>query len=304
MSVRPSIKAVAAFTLVIVAAVSFSSAQQQHKKRPGPFLIWGPVRIIRDERATFTNRNGEFIEGPRILSMTLTYNEDGTKQEQTSYAADGSISSRTAYLYDQDERVLETSSFNGKGELKSRIVSKYDSQENLVEEISYRSDGSISDRLTFVRRGDQRVIDSVSYDEHGVIRSKSTTTADQQTNRSESVYYDGDRIIQGQSATTTTPGGRTTTEQRTENTLREAFIADGRNGEEKIQFNQDGTIRTRERRTHEFDSYGNVIKTLRSIAKGDSSDYKPIDVTYRTIEYYGKDQGSRRSSLTARQSRE
>jgi hypothetical protein len=282
-------KAIVVLVLVLLSAALPATSQQQPEKRPGPFLIFGPVHTIRDERATVTVSNGELTEGRRTLSMTMNYNEDGTRQERTSYEPDGSISNRTIDLYDPDGRVLETTSFNGTGDLTARVVTTYDSRKNLLEEVSYRPDGSISSRLTFGRRGDQRTIESVSYDEHGVIRSRGTTIVDQPANRSESFYYDANRVVQRQSAGIETAEGRTVTEQRTDGTLRETFIADRKNGEEKIQYNPDGSVRSRERRTHEFDSYGNVIKTERSIAIGNSLDFKPLDVLYRTIEYYRKD---------------
>jgi antitoxin component YwqK of YwqJK toxin-antitoxin module len=282
-------QATVAVLILLTSVLTSASQQQQYKKLPGPFLIFGPVHTIRDERATFTVSNGVLAEGPRTLSMTLTYNEDGTRQERTSYEPDGSISNRTIDLYDPDGRALERKSFNGAGELTERVVTTYDSQKNLLEEITYRPNGSVSNRLTIGRRGDQRTIDSVSYGEYGLIRSKGTTTVDQRTNSSESLDYDANRVVQSQSARTENTESRTVTEQRTEGGLREIFIADQKNGEEKIRYNPDGSVRSRERRTHEFDSYGNVVKTLRSIANGNSADFKPIDVLYRTIEYYGKD---------------
>ena len=75
--------AVAVFALLLLSVTLPCSAQQKEKRRPGPFLIWGPVRTIRDERVTITMKNGEPVEGERVLVHTLTYNEDGTKQEDT-----------------------------------------------------------------------------------------------------------------------------------------------------------------------------------------------------------------------------
>jgi antitoxin component YwqK of YwqJK toxin-antitoxin module len=283
-------KNIATFALLVMAVVSPLLAQDQYKRRLGPFLIFGPVHINRDERATIINKNGELVEGPRILVQTVTYNEDGTKQEHVSYGPDGSITHKRIDVYDPDGRLLETTSFN-RTELESRRVRNYDGHKELIEEISYRLDGSISDRITFVRRGSQRVIEAVSYDEHGVIRSKSTTIVDEQTNRSEGLTDDGSRVIQNQSTFNKTPEGGTITERRNdENPPRhEVFITNGKNGEETIRYNPDGTILSRERHTHEFDSYGNPIKTVRSFAKGNSSVFERFDVTYRTIEYYGKD---------------
>src|ERR1044072_1846874 len=128
-------KVIALITLILLTAAMPSPSQQRYKKRPGPFLIFGPVHTIRDERATFTVSNGAQAEGRRTPTMTLTYNEDGTRQERTSYEPDGSISNRTIELYEPDGRPLEVTSFNGAGELTERVVTTYDRSEEHTSEL-------------------------------------------------------------------------------------------------------------------------------------------------------------------------
>ena len=132
--------------LIVTAAPAPLHAQQTPIQRPGPFLIYGPVHTIRDERTVFKKENGAFIEGPKVLIHTLEYNEDGTKQDGTYYSPDGKDIRRTVDTYDPDGRILETNIFQG-GILDSRIVRRYDNLKQLIEQVTYRGDGSVEDRV-------------------------------------------------------------------------------------------------------------------------------------------------------------
>src|SRR5438552_16879769 len=95
--------------LTVISAMGFAqlAAQQESPKlRPGPFLIYGPVHTIRDERATFKCENRTLVEGPKVLVQTIEYNEVGTKQDRTSYEPNGSISFRRSERYEPDGRIL------------------------------------------------------------------------------------------------------------------------------------------------------------------------------------------------------
>ncbi len=108
--------------LVVAATLAPLRAQETPKQRPRPggFLIFGPVHTIRDERAIFKNEQGNFVEEPRVLVLTWEYNEDGTRQDRTSYT-DESPPYRTLDTYDPDGRILETKNFRS-GALESRVV--------------------------------------------------------------------------------------------------------------------------------------------------------------------------------------
>jgi antitoxin component YwqK of YwqJK toxin-antitoxin module len=278
---------VAAFALLLISAALPCSAQQKEKRRPGPFLIWGPVHTIRDEHVTITMKNGEPVEGERVLVHTLTYNEDGTKQEDTSYQPDGSIMFRIVYLYDPDGKILETTRFNGKDTVQTREVSHYDDQKRASERITYRADDSVLGKQIYSYNGNQRIIESTMYGPNGAILRQNTTTSYLQPNRAESLDYDGKRVVRSESSITRTPEGGQMYETQTDGkTTRKEAYNPIQKGDERVQYNPDGTIKSRERFTREFDSHGNMIKTTRSVATGDSADFALADVTYRTIEYY------------------
>jgi hypothetical protein len=69
---------------------------------------------------------------------------------------------------------------------------------------------------------------------------------------------------------------------------REVFKPEGKDQSTRVTYNPDGTIKTTLRFLHEYDSYGNIIKTTRLQANGDSKDFQPVGVNYRTITYYEK----------------
>src|SRR5947209_4562498 len=160
---------VMAFSFIVLVAAAPLLGQQQRVRRPGPWLIYGPVHTIRDERANIKVQNGEVVEGPRVLIMTLTYSEDGTKQERTLYRPDGSIKFKTVDNYESDGRLIESKTFYDDGTLLTRIVNTYDSQKQLAVRVEYRSDGSISSRTMYHNQGNDREIEIIHYDKDGAV---------------------------------------------------------------------------------------------------------------------------------------
>src|SRR6266478_1310160 len=192
-------------SLVVGATLAPLSAQETPKQRPGPFLIFGPVHTIRDERATFKNEQGNFVQEPRTLVQTLEYNEDGTRQDRTSYA-EGNHVYRTLDTYDPDGRILETKNFRS-GVLETRVVSNYDDHKQLIEQLTYRPDGSIQDRLVFRRQGNQREVESWSYDIHGNVVAQIKTLNDLPARRSQSISIGPGGVSQTEFSTIDNPDG-------------------------------------------------------------------------------------------------
>ena len=277
------------FVLIVTAAGGPLHAQPAPNRRPGPFLIFGPVHTIRDERAMLTNENGNLVEGPNQLVMTIEYNEDGTKQDRSVFIPVGNMTFRTVETYDPDGRVLETNNFQ-RGVLNNRVVSNYDEQKQLIERVTYRRDGSVSSRIVFRRQGNQRESEAWSYDFQGNVISQIKNSSDATARRSESTIVGPSGVARSESSQTDNPDG--SREFRTEGSngeFRREVFANVKGGEDRIVYNKDGTIKSKERFAREFDSYKNMIKTTHLTASGDSPDFVPADVTYRTITYFGKD---------------
>jgi antitoxin component YwqK of YwqJK toxin-antitoxin module len=282
-------KTTTTFALLVISTVLPCLAQQQEKRLPGLFGAFGPVRSVREERVAITNVNGAPVEGARVLTLTVTYNENGTKQEQTFYAPDGAIRSKRASLYDQDGRLLEDISFTGRNhDLPFKTVYHFDSQKKVIEIIVYKPDGTVLRQQSVVRQENPQTTETTIYDQNGTVVTKSTANNTPQSRTFESYIFGQDRVIKNESAVTSTPRGGQVFEKRENGKILYRYeIIPGEKGKsERIIYKDDGSIQQRESLTTEFDSHGNPVKLSRSVAEGDSTDYKLVEVTYRTIEYY------------------
>src|SRR5437764_8478850 len=121
-------KRIAALTLLVISTFLLCTAQQKEKRLPGLLLIYGPVHAIRDERVTVTMKNGEMVEGKRTIVQTVTFSEDGTKQERTLYIPDASHPRKIVDIYNADGKIIETTRFNPNGTVQTKEVSNYDDQ--------------------------------------------------------------------------------------------------------------------------------------------------------------------------------
>lgn len=281
-------KTMTTVALLVISAILPCAVQQKEQRRPGPFLIWGPVRTIRDEQAAVSVKDGEFVEEPRKLSQTIIFNDDGTKQERVVYMPDGTALAKFIDVYNADGRILETTRFDTKGNVQARMVSNYDDQKNLTERVTYQKNGLIQTRQTFVRHGNQSVSEITAYGRNGEIISHTTSTTDIPLNKTESLTFNGDRVSRTEVTATRTPDGGQFFERQRDGKLelRQKIVSQGKDKVEFVNYYEDGTIKSKEQVTNEFDAHGNVIKSVRSVAEGDSTDFKPIEVLYRTIEYY------------------
>ena len=180
------------FLMLILMLSAFSpvAAQKEYKRRLGPYLIFGPVHIIREERAKIIDKNGESGEEARVPTSLWTYNEDGTKQEVIRYEA-GAVTGKTVDTYDPDGRILETSLFDANDNLVSRKVSVYDNEKKIKEQISYRGDGTVSSKTTFSRLGQQMTSESLSFDDNGVVVSRLASNIDLRGHRADAITTPG-----------------------------------------------------------------------------------------------------------------
>ena len=281
------------FATVVSLCVSLR-AQQPPKRLPGPVRLYGPIESIREEQSTFTQRNGTFVEGPRVLQTIWRFSEDGTKQDITYYLPDGRVRERTVYVYHPEGRLLEASHFSADNALVTREVYSYDEHKLLTGSITYRGDGSIARRTKTAYGPDrtQMQIETVEYDAYGVVIKQTQTTRTSQQRRMDS---DSISVESNGSATRSTtseafkPEGHDFQYQASNGQFNRQEVKLGEKGTfERLFYNRDGTILRRDHFAQEFDSYGNMIKSTNSSAHGDSQNYRPTTIGYRTIAYYGK----------------
>jgi len=253
------------------------------------------------ERATITNINGEFVEGPRVLVTTLAFNVDGTRLVKANYHENGSLANRIVESYEPDGRLLEAQVYDSFGVLTSRLVNTYDNNKLLIEQVTFRGDRSMSSRTVKQRQGDQLQTEVTLYDPHGGVdrMSKSNVTVvgqrtpgeDRRERRMESLSYSAQGTTRSQgSIISNSDGSQEFKQERSDGTQRRTVnIAIGKNGNDFVTYNPDGTILSRERRVSEFDANGSLVKTTLSVAKGDSQTFEPSQVTYWTVAYFSKD---------------
>ena len=273
-------------TALLVLFLSLVCPSQQHvSRRVRAQLFWGPIRSIRIERAEFINREGRQVEGPRVLTQTIDYNEEGTRCEVTTYNRDGVVTQRISETYDKEGHILQSATLKANGQIETRIEYKYDAAKRWSETSLFREDGSVANRTSFRYEGDKRFHESVSYDLNGLILSKSTGILDLKTHQMESVTQTPSGVVQRRSGFTDIPNGQIY-EQSTNEVAGERTVSmrSGNNGAEVTRYSPAGSIISQSRSASEFDRFGNAIKTVWSIPKGEL--FEPSLVIYRSIEYY------------------
>jgi hypothetical protein len=288
-------KIILAFSLILLTATAPLLAQQKLKRRPGTLYVLGPARTIRIERVKITSINGEFVEGPRVLITTVAFSEDGTNVVGTNHREDGRLVGRTAETYDPDGRLLEAKSFDGGGVLKTHLVNTYDAKKHLIEFVTFRGDGSMSIHAICQYQGEQKHCETTAYDNRGGVQrvtnadltvvGQPTAGEDLRERRSDVRSYGVDGIISTRSSIASKPDGNQEYKlERSDGTWQRAVNTP----EGTTNYDRDGSILSRQRAASEYDSYGNLLKITKLVAKGDSQNFAPTEVTYRTITYYGK----------------
>src|SRR5215208_6149826 len=58
------------------------------------YALKGPVRTFRTEVATFALKDGNYVEGPRVVQMEASFNTDGNRTDLYLYNDQGTLSRR------------------------------------------------------------------------------------------------------------------------------------------------------------------------------------------------------------------
>jgi len=279
------------YSLAIVLLLpAISVLGQTEKRRPGTTGAVGAVKTMRVENATFTKQGGTAVEGPRVLLTTITFNEDGTEQERFIYAPTGQVIQRVVEDYEPDGRITQTKFFRPNGEMARCSVTLYDDQKRRTEIVIYDPHGAVMGRTTFRQTDNKLQTESVTYDARGSIINQSISSTDLKTHQIESTLIRPTEIIQTQSSFTDKPDGSQEFRQERSNGefARSMTKLEGPGVLNGVIYKRDGTIRSRERYLHEYDAHHNLIKSLHLSAQGDSGEFEPVEVTYRTFTYHEK----------------
>jgi hypothetical protein len=291
--------------LVSLTATSAVYAQKT-TVREATYALLGPVRDFRTESATIYSKDGEYAEGPRVLNMTATFNEDGNRPELCLYNEKGMFTRRIEEKF-KDGKQVEFANYDGAGRMWLRGVSFYDQEGRPSGDETYNGDGSLRSKSTITRNaagqlteraeygandvllerfkntyndaGGLKTTEQTSYGPDGSLILKVFTNMDEK--RTESLTYDRFGLLTRKSVRV----NQEINEYGPDGSLRKKTLITNTGRLPEIStYNPDGTARKESQIPDEFDSHGNWIKRTDWLT--DAHGRRPVKVTYRTITYF------------------
>ena len=269
------------------------------------YSMHGQVQSVRTETADVMQNNGKSVEGSRIVSMTILFNEDGGRPELGIYDAKGNLARRIVMKY-EGKRVVEFLNYDGAGHMWLRGTISYDDEGHSKEKATYNGDRSLRSKTTFKRDGNGRLIESDEinpkgtpmdiilytyneaggslvaerryYDPPGTLNFKEIRHPE---NRSEVFKYnrDGallvvDKRVNGE-INSYAPDG---------SLVKSTILTDADKLPDEMIVGPNGATRKETQNPDEIDFHLNWTKQTKWVT--DSQGTRPVKVTYRTITYF------------------
>jgi len=269
------------------------------------YALKGPVKSVRTEAATYVLKEGQWVEGPRVVEMTVQFAENGNRTEVAFYR-EGKLARRIEDRYDEDGRQIEYLNYDGGGNMWLRGTLAYDENGKVIEEVTYNGDGSLRSKKSLKRNEQGQMLESAEYNPRGILMEKmSNTFADGALATTfRSLHYPDGSVL------------------RTEATEM------ARKRVESINYNRDGSVQSKtirvDREISEYAKDGSLLKTTTISTQGrlldevmvgpggptkreaqlpdqidshdnwtvqtkwhaDANGSRPLKITYRTITYY------------------
>lgn len=312
---RRSLTVLAVALLVVCLAVANAGASRKSYRELLGFL--GPVHSVLWERAEYTEKFGEWIEGSRLKHRFHAFTPDGRELEWAWYKDDGSLDFRYVYTYDDrghiselvytsaysrnnrrevyqlDDtgRILRSNEYGDDGSLNAVVVYRYDDSSR--EETTYTPDGMLCVRVVRTYDDSGNEIDWALYNADGSLSSRRSSRCDSAGNVVEETWYGRGGMVERKLVYRYDERGRRieTTGYKAYDVLdyREVYVSDDMgNYTELTCYNASGSIQRKFAYTYEYDSYSNWTKQVcfRWVTKFGKSYWEPQWVTYRTITYY------------------
>ena len=296
------------FIIGLFIAVLFASSvhPQIRTDKEATYALVGPVRTVRTETANVLKNDGHSVEGPRILSMTIAFNEDGNRTELGLYDEKGSLARRIVSRFD-GRKPIEFLNYDGAGKMWLRGVHLYDAEGRVRENATYNGDGSLRSKTTLTRNERGQVTEAAEHDAKGTLLAKTSNTFnaegepkiverssytadgtlsrrelhDVTAKRSETFTYNKDGSLAGKSIRV----NQEITEYAADGSLKKStFITSMGRLPEELTYNPDGNTRKESQIPDQIDAHGNWIKQTKWVS--DAQGTRSVKVTYRTITYY------------------
>ena len=299
------VKTMKTLNAVVLLALMCVVCHAQRSDADVTYALKGPVRTLRVEVATFVSTLGDNAEGPRVLQMEASFNQDGNRTDLKLYNEKGVLSRRIVMKFD-GRKMTEAMNYDGEGRMWLRIVDAYDDMNRLKEELTYNGDGSLRSRKTYKRDELGQAFEVSEYNAQGVLLDQfkntfdgpilltterkvyredgslvSTSSYEAETRRSETITYKPDGSIDNKSVRTAQqveqygPDGSL---QKTAIISVEHRLAD------QVVLNKDGSRKKESNAPDQVDAHGNWTKLTKW--QTDSQGTRPLSVTYRTLAYY------------------
>ncbi|HEU4432642.1 MAG TPA: hypothetical protein VFR51_04550 [Pyrinomonadaceae bacterium] len=291
--------------LVLVALMSFAAYAQERSDAVATYALKGPVRTFRVEVATFVSKDGNYVEGPRVVQMKASFNQDGNRTDLHIYDDKGVLSRRIVAKFD-GRKMTEAMNYDGAGKMWLRIVNVYDDQGQLKEELTYHGDESLRTRKTYKRDELGQAFEVNEYNARGVLVDQFKNTFDgrilltterkvyrddgslasvnfyeAEKRRSETINYQPDGSVANKTvrvAQQVEQYGADGSLQKTGTISVEHRLLDA------VVLNTDGSRTKESNAPDQLDAHGNWTKLTR--LQTDSQGTRPVSVAYRTLTYY------------------
>lgn len=269
------------------------------------YALKGPAKTVRAEAATHVLKDGQWVEGPRVLEMTVAFAEDGNRTEVCFYR-EGKLARRIEDRYDEEGRQTEYLNYDGGGRMWLRGTFTYDDNGKIKEETTYNGDGSLRSKRSLKRNEQGQVLESVEYNANEIIMEKLTNTfkdgalattfrslhhpdgslarteaTEMARKRVESINYNRDGSVQSK----TIRVDREISEYAKDGSLVKTttISSEGRLLDE-VMVGPGGPTKREAQLPDQMDSHGNWIVQTKWHA--DANGARPLKTTYRTITYY------------------
>src|SRR5215216_6465360 len=163
--------------VVLVALMSLVGHAQERSMADATYALKGPVRTFRVEVATFVSKDGDYVEGARVVQTEAAFNQDGNRTDLRIYNDKGVLSRRIEMKFD-GRKMTEAINYDGEGRMWLRIVDVYDDKSLLKEVLTYNGDDSLRSKKTFKRNATGQAIETSEYNAQGVLLDRFKNTFD------------------------------------------------------------------------------------------------------------------------------
>lgn len=289
--------------IALIALCSVVAHAQSRTMADVTHAIKGPVKTFRTEVATFVLKDGQYVEGPRVVREEAWFNRNGARTDYHLYA-DGVLVRRIVMKYD-GRKMLEAINYDGAGHAYLRIVNTFDETGQLKEKKTFHGDGLLRSTTTFKRNPRGQVTEFTERSAEGVLMEEMKNNYEGKDLHSwvRKVYDSTGTLTQEE--TYVAPNKKTEIRYQRDGSVASKSV---RVGQEMAHFGPDGSLQkatviaTEDRLLDEMnfkmdvattrhtqlpdeiDQHGNWTKQTKWFA--DPHGTKPLTITYRALTYY------------------